>query len=131
MISMIHSGFWRMWTVKICQKLRFRRLQRTRLPVFEPSFSTKTSRRVCWWLLNHIFFTFCSHPASSRVDRWDLLCYIWATFKVPFFLDNQNFGFMTVFIMDYEMYVFRAVGLASTGIFILKVFVCQILHFLK
>ena len=50
---------------------------------------------------------------------------------MPFLLDNQNFGFMTVFIMDYEMYVFRAVGLASTGIFILKTFVCQILPFLK
>ena len=29
------------------------------------------------------------------------------------------------------MYVLMAVGLASTGIFILKTFVCQILPFLK
>ena len=130
---MIHLGFCRMLTVEICPKLRFRGLQRTCLPVFEPSFSTKTSRRVCWWLLNRNFWK-VSTVKILHHQEW-IIDIFYAIFepllKVPFLLDNQNFGFKTVFIMDYEIYVFRAVGLASTGIFILKTFVCQILPFLK
>ena len=130
---MIHSWFCRMWTVEICQKLQFRSLQRTRLPVFKPSFSTNTSRRVCRWLLNRNFWKISTAHILHHLE-W-IIEIFYAIFepllKVPFLLDNQNLGFITVFIMDYEMYVLRAVGLASTGIFILKTFVCQIWPFLK